>query len=78
MLYDLRPDKIGWTVFAVSSGRPVALSEDVILVGLEHQEADRIVALLHQRVLPASMTGKSMGQNGFIARPRRPGVNLPR
>ena len=51
VLYDLRPDKLGWTVFTVSTGRPVALAEDVILVGVDHERADQIVALLHQQEL---------------------------
>ena len=47
MKYDMRPDSVGWTIFHVTSGRPVALAEDVVLVGVEYQEADKLVDLLN-------------------------------
>jgi len=49
MQYDMRPDSIGWTIFHVTTGRPVALAEDVVLVGVEYHEADRLVDLLNLR-----------------------------
>lgn len=47
MKYDMRPDSVGWTIFNVTTGRRVALAEDVVLVGVEYDEADKLVDLLN-------------------------------
>ena len=49
MPFDMRPDKIGWTVFEVDTGRPVSMG-DLLLVELEHDDADALVDLLNRRV----------------------------
>ena len=49
MPFDMRPDKIGWTVYEIDTGRPVALG-DLLLVELEHDDADALVDLLNRRV----------------------------
>ena len=50
MRYDLRPDRVGWTVIDVTTGLPVWLG-DLLLSGIDHDEADRLVDLLnsHER-----------------------------
>lgn len=47
MLYDARPDRIGWTVFEVDSGRPVSW-DGVTLAGLDLEPALEVVRLLHR------------------------------
>jgi hypothetical protein len=47
MRYDMRPDRSGWTVFDVTTGRTVSLAADLTLVGVDHDEADRLVDLLN-------------------------------
>ena len=46
MRYDLKPDSVGWTIVDVTTGRPVLL-DDLVLVGIDHDEADRLVDLLN-------------------------------
>ena len=48
MRYDLRPDKVGWTVFDVTTDRPVVLDNNVALVGIDADSAHEMVALLHR------------------------------
>jgi hypothetical protein len=45
----MRPDKIGWTVYEIDTGRPVSLG-DLLLIELEHEDADALVDLLNRRV----------------------------
>lgn len=52
MLCDMRPDRVGWTVYDVDTGRPIVLDEDVPLTELEHEAADRLVALLNRGSRP--------------------------
>jgi hypothetical protein len=46
MPYDIRPDREGWTVFDVTTERPAAL-EDVVLVGLSLEDAEKAVNALN-------------------------------
>ena len=48
-MYDVRPDRVGWTVYDVETSRP-AILDDLVLVGLERQTADEVVALLNRTV----------------------------
>ena len=48
-MYDVRPDRVGWTVYDVETGRPAVL-DDLVLVELEHEAADQLVALLNRTV----------------------------
>jgi hypothetical protein len=48
-MYDIRADRVGWTVYEVELGRPCLLS-DIILVGLEHEAADELASLLNRSV----------------------------
>jgi hypothetical protein len=52
MLCDMRPDRVGWTVYDVYTGRPIFLDQDVPLTELEHEAADRLVALLNRGSRP--------------------------
>lgn len=53
MHFDMRPDKVGWTVYDVDTGRPVSI-EDVVLVELEMEDADAVVVLLNKRFMQAT------------------------
>jgi hypothetical protein len=39
--FDIRADRVGWTVFAVATGRPASLG-DVPLVGLSLEDAEAL------------------------------------
>jgi len=47
MHYDMRPDRLGWTIFDVTTGKPVVW-EDVPLTGLDLDAAHELLALLHR------------------------------
>ena len=48
-MYDLRPDRVGWTVYDIDTHRPVLL-DGLVLTGLEHKLADELVSLLNRSV----------------------------
>ena len=48
-MYDIRPDRIGWTVYDIKLGRPLLL-DGLTLVGLEHEAADELASLLNRSV----------------------------
>src|SRR3954471_19858810 len=48
MQFDMRPDRVGWTVFEVSTGRPVTWAE-VSLIGVDLDTAHELLALLHRQ-----------------------------
>ena len=50
MRYDMKPDRVGWTVFDTATGRPVIL-EGTALIELEHEKADELVDLLNRHDL---------------------------
>ena len=45
-MYDMKPDRVGWTVFDVETGRP-ALLQGLILTGIDHDDADELVPCLN-------------------------------
>ena len=46
-MYDMRPDRVGWTVYQVETDRPVIL-DDLVLTELEFEAADELVGLLNR------------------------------
>jgi hypothetical protein len=50
-MYDIRPDRVGWTVYDAGTGRPAVL-DDVVLVELEQDTAEHVVVLLNRMVYP--------------------------
>ena len=52
-MYDIRPDRVGWTVYEIELGRPCLLS-DLILIGLEHEAADELASLFNRSVYHSS------------------------
>ncbi len=48
-MYDVKPDRVGWTVYDAETGRPAVL-DGVTLVGLEHEAADELACLLNRNV----------------------------
>jgi hypothetical protein len=48
-MYDVKPDRVGWTVYDAGSGR-AALLDGVTLQGLDHAEADELAGLLNRAV----------------------------
>jgi hypothetical protein len=48
MHYDMRPDRLGWTFFDVTTGRPVVW-EDVPLTRVDLDAAHELLALLHRQ-----------------------------
>ncbi len=48
-MYDVRPDRVGWTVYDVETGRPAVL-DDLALTQLEHETADELASLLNRNV----------------------------
>jgi hypothetical protein len=51
-MYNVKSDRVGWTVYDVESGRP-ALLDGLALVGLEHEAADQTASLLNRNVYGA-------------------------
>ena len=51
MHYDMRPDCLGWTLFHVTTGRPVVW-KDVPLMGVDLDTAHELIILLHQSFRP--------------------------
>ena len=43
-MYDVRPDRVGWTVYDVETGKR-AVMDDLVLTELEHETADELVGL---------------------------------
>ena len=50
-MYDVRPDRVGWTVCDVETGRPAVL-DDLVLIELEQAMAEQLVVLLNRSVYP--------------------------
>src|SRR3954462_3597423 len=48
MHYDMRPDRVGWTLFDVTTGRPVVW-DDVPLTGVDLDAAHELLVLLHRK-----------------------------
>ena len=40
-MFDVKPDRVGWTVYDVETGKP-ALLDDLLLTELEHETADEL------------------------------------
>ncbi len=51
-MYDVKPDRVGWTVYDVETGRAAVL-DGLTLVGLEHEAADETAKLLNRSVYGA-------------------------
>ena len=48
-MYDVKPDRVGWTVYDAETGRPAVL-DGLALVELEHKAADELASLLNRNV----------------------------
>jgi hypothetical protein len=48
-MYDMKPDRVGWTVYDVETGRAAVL-DDLVLIELDHGAADELVVLLNRSV----------------------------
>lgn len=48
-MYDVRADRVGWTVYDVETGKP-ALFEGLVLTELTHETADVLTSLLNRSV----------------------------
>jgi hypothetical protein len=46
-MYDIKPDRVGWTVYDIESGRPLLL-DDIVVTGLDHEAADELAGLLNR------------------------------
>jgi hypothetical protein len=49
-MYNIKPDRVGWTVYDIESGRPLLL-DDIVLTGLDHEAADELAGLLNRSLL---------------------------
>jgi hypothetical protein len=47
IMYDMKPDRVGWTVFDVEANKPAVL-HGLILSEFEHEDADELVARLNR------------------------------
>jgi hypothetical protein len=59
-MYDVRPDRVGWTVYDVETGRPATL-DNLLWVELEHETADELAGLLNRSVYSNGRTRSSKG-----------------
>ena len=48
-MYDVRPDRVGWTVYDAETGRPAAL-DGLTPVELKHKAADELASLLNRNI----------------------------
>ncbi len=48
-MYDVKPDRVGWTVYDAETGRPAVL-DGITLIELEHEAADEAASLLNRSV----------------------------
>lgn len=48
-MYDVKPDRVGWTVYDAETGQP-AILDGVTLVEFEHEAADELACLLNRNV----------------------------
>jgi hypothetical protein len=65
MRYDVRSDRVGWTVFDTATGRP-AMLEDLVLVELDLDVAEDLANLLNRRDLSQSLpepAGRTVSQS---------------
>jgi hypothetical protein len=46
-MYDMKPDRVGWTVFDVETNKPAVL-HGLILIEFAHEDADALVARLNR------------------------------
>ena len=60
MHYDMRPDRVGWTVFDVTTDCPVVLDNHVVLVGLDLDSAHELVTLLHRTITPSTTASRAV------------------
>ncbi len=51
-MYDVKPDRVGWTVYDAETGRPAVL-DGLTLVGLNHEAADETAGLLNRSIYGA-------------------------
>ena len=52
-MYDVKPDRVGWTVYDGETGVPATL-DGLVLIELEHETADEIASLLNRNVYGTS------------------------
>jgi hypothetical protein len=72
-MYDVKPDRVGWTVYDAMTGQTAVL-DGLLLTELEHAAADEIASLLNRNVygsrrkplsrwpLPASSARRDAGR----------------
>ncbi len=48
-MYDVKPDRVSWTVYDAETGRSAVL-DGLTLVELEHEAADELACLLNRNV----------------------------
>jgi hypothetical protein len=48
-MYDVKADRVGWTVYDTETGRPAVL-DGLTLVELEHEAADELASLLNRSI----------------------------
>jgi len=76
-MYDIRPDRVGWTVYDIELGRPLLL-DDIILIGLEHDAADELASLLNRSVYRSDRKRHEEREaSSQLVAPSRPGHCRP-
>jgi hypothetical protein len=65
-MYDIRPDRVGWTVYDIEVARPLLL-EGIILTGLEHEAADELASLLNRSVYRSGPRRHAVHEASFHA-----------
>ena len=76
MHYDMRPDRLGWTLFDVTTGRPV-MWDDVPLTGVDLDAAHELLVLLHRRRKAPGTDAGSAPDAADAGQLRRPGASWP-
>ena len=76
-MYDVKPDRVGWTVCDAETGCPAVL-DGLALVELEHEAADELACLLNRNVYGRSQKRLSNWPLMPSAAPRDAGKPLAR
>ena len=72
--YDMKADRIGWTVYGAIESRPVCLG-GVSLVGLSFEDANELVDVLNRQDLEIERQARRLVSEAM--RPRSPGLTSP-
>ena len=73
-MFDVKPDRVGWTVYDVETGKHAVL-DDLLLTELEHETADELAGLLNRNVYGSRQ--KLLSKRPLPSSPARRDIGKP-